>query len=110
MPKQNEKQQSVRDKQTHLTRKITFRLSESEYAQIADDLSVCGLNISSLVRKHLLDTRVDPAPTSPYYPEQRLDGLLKHVHNETRGAYSSPTAQVLKDLSAYARVLTDSRP
>jgi hypothetical protein len=40
---------------------------------------------------------------------RRLGGLLKHIHNETRGAYSSLTAQAIKDLSAYARVLTEKR-
>ena len=52
------KEQAKPDKKTYRTRKITFRLSESEYAQIADDLSVCGLSISSLVRKRLLRVRV----------------------------------------------------
>jgi hypothetical protein len=37
---------------------------------------------------------------------RRLGGLLKHVHNETRGAYSALTAQAIKDLSAYVRVLS----
>jgi cytochrome c553 len=35
-----------------------------------------------------------------------LGGLLKHVHNETRGAYSALTAQAIRDLSAYVRALT----
>jgi hypothetical protein len=37
---------------------------------------------------------------------RRLDGLLKHVHNETHGTYSALTAQTIRDLSAYVRALT----
>jgi hypothetical protein len=40
---------------------------------------------------------------------RRLGGLLKHVHNESHGAYSTITAQAIKDLSAYARALTEKQ-
>jgi hypothetical protein len=40
---------------------------------------------------------------------RRLGGLLKHIHNETRGAYSALTAQAIRDLSAYARALAEKR-
>jgi len=105
-----EKKQAEHEKPTRLTRKITFRLSESEYAQISDDLTVCGITISSLVRKRLLCVRVASRADLAVLSElRRLGGLLKHIHNETRGAYSSLTAQAIKDLSAYARALTEKR-
>jgi len=89
------------------TRKVTFRLSESEYERISDDIAVCGLTVSSLVRKRLLGIRVASHADIAVLSElRRLGGLLKHIHNETRGAYSSLTAQAIKDLSAYARALT----
>ena len=98
------------EKSNHRSRKITFRLSESEHAQISEDMSVCGLSISSLVRKRLLRTRVASRADLAVLSElRRLGGLLKHIHNETRGAYSSLTAQAIKDLSEYARVLTEKR-
>ena len=110
MPRQNKTQQTVREKQTSLTRKITFRLSEYEYAQISDDLTISGLSISSLIRKRLLCVRVASRADLAVLSElRRLGGLLKHIHSETRGAYSSLTAQALKDLSAYARALCEKR-
>jgi len=110
MAAKKEKQQIEREKQTLLTRKITFRLSESEYAQISDDLTVCGLSISSLIRKRLLSVRVASRADLAVLSElRRLGGLLKHIHNETLGAYSSLTAQAIKDLSEYARALTEKR-
>ncbi|MCL2010970.1 MAG: hypothetical protein FWG71_10575 [Synergistaceae bacterium] len=54
MTEQNENKQSGKE---NLTRRITFRLSASEYAQISDDMAVCGLTVSSLARKRLLGVR-----------------------------------------------------
>jgi hypothetical protein len=89
-----------------LTRKITFRLSESEYARISDDMAVCGLTLSSLARRRILGLRAAPRADLAVLAElRRLGGLLKHVHNESRGAYSALTAQAIRDLSAYARAL-----
>ena len=91
----------------NLTRRITFRLSESEYAQVSDELTVCGLSLSAFARKRLLGQRVASKADLAVLGElRRLGGLLKHIHNETRGAYSSLTAQAIRDLSAYVRTLT----
>jgi phosphate uptake regulator len=91
----------------NLTRRITFRLPESEYAQISDELAVCGLSLSAFARKRLLGQRVTSKADLAVLGElRRLGGLLKHIHNETRGAYSNLTAQAIKDLSAYVRTLS----
>jgi hypothetical protein len=104
MAEQTENKQLSKEK---LTRRITFRLSESEFSQISDEMDVCGLTVSSLARKRLLGIRVASRADLAVLSElRRLGGLLKHVHNETRGAYSSLTAQAIKDLSAYARTLS----
>ena len=36
---------------------------------------------------------------------RRLGGLLKHIHNETRGMYSARTAKAIGALTACAREL-----
>ena len=36
---------------------------------------------------------------------RRLGGLLKHIHNETRGMYSARTAEAIGALTACAREL-----
>ena len=73
-------------------------------------MAVSGLSASLLVRKRLLGGRVASRADIAVLSElRRLGGLLKHVHNETRGAYSSLTAQAIRDLSAYARTLAKSR-
>jgi hypothetical protein len=102
--KANEKNQTQKE---HLTRRITFRLPESEYARISEELSVCGLTVSALARKSILGVHVASKADLAVLAElRRLGGLLKHAHNESRGAYSALTAQAIRDLSAYVRVLT----
>ena len=108
MAEHTEKKQTDLKKQTHRTRIIPFRLSESEYVKISDDLAICGLTMSSLVRKRLLGTRVASRADLAVLSElRRLGGLLKHIHNESQGTYSSLTMRAIKDLSAYARALTE---
>lgn len=94
----------------HRTRKISFRLSQTEHARVAEYVSVCGLTVSELARKGVLGQRTIPKTDLAILAElRRLGGLLKHVHNESLGAYSALTAQAIRDLSAYARVLTEER-
>ena len=105
----NQKAQKLQKTQkTQKTRKITFRLSESEYEQISDNLSMCGLTVSSFTRKRLLGIRIASQADIAVLAElRRLGGLLKHIHNETRGEYSLLTAQAIQDLSSYVCALTE---
>jgi len=92
------------------TRRVCFRFSGSEYARVTDELKICGLSLSALIRKCVLGQRIASKADLAVLAElRRLGGLLKHVHNETRGAYSALTAQAIKDLSAYVRALTANR-
>lgn len=100
-------QQHEKENPTRKTRKISFRLSEQEYARVKNELEVCGLTVSALARHRVLGRNVASRADLAVLAElRRLGGLLKHVHNESRCAYSALTAQAIRDLSAYARVLT----
>jgi hypothetical protein len=101
-----ESKQTEHEKSTRRTRKITFRLSEAEYASIASELAVCSLSFSALTRKRLLGEHIASKADLAVLAElRRLGGLLKHIHNETRGTYSDLTAQAIKNLSVYVRAL-----
>jgi hypothetical protein len=92
----------------HKTRRITFRLTESEYARVSETVSVCGITLSAFARKSVLGQRAAPKTDLAILAElRRLGGLLKHVHNESRGVYSTLTAQAIRDLSGYVRALTE---
>jgi hypothetical protein len=103
----NRKTQSKKANKEPMTRRITFRLSEPEYVSVSENLSVCGLTLSAFTRKSVLGQHVASHADLTVLAElRRLGGLLKHIHNETRGAYSSLTAQAIRDLSAYANALS----
>jgi hypothetical protein len=73
-------------------------------------LLVCGLSLAAFARKRRIGARVASKADLAVLAElRRLGGLLKHIHNETRGAYSALTTQAIKDLSAYVRALTAKR-
>ena len=110
MTGQTENKRPENEKRPRRIRRICLRLTESEYTQISDDLAVCGITVSFLARKRLLSQQVASRADLAVLAElRRLGGLLKHVHNESRGAYSALTAQAIKDLSAYVRALTAKR-
>ena len=91
-------------------RRICFRLSEAEHSRVMNELEICGLTVSALARKRLLGQRVASRADLAVLAElRRLGGLLKHVHNESLGAYSALTAQAIRDLSAYAHALEEER-
>jgi hypothetical protein len=102
-----ENRQTKRAEKEPRTRLIGLRISEAEYSRIADEILVCGLSLSAFVRKRIFSQRVASKADLAVLAElRRLGGLLKHTHNESRGAYSALTAQAIRDLSAYVRALT----
>jgi hypothetical protein len=89
------------------TGRITIRLTGEEYSQVRNDAGIAGLTMAAFGRRRLLGARVASKADLAVLAElRRLGGLLKHVHNESRGAYSALTAQTIRDLSAYVRTLT----
>jgi hypothetical protein len=89
------------------TSRITIRLTGEEHSQVRNDAGIAGLTMAAFSRKRLLGAHVASKADLAVLAElRRLGGLLKYVHNETRGAYSALTAQAIRDLSAYVRVLT----
>lgn len=91
-----------------LTRKVSFRLSESEYLHVVDELAISGLSLSALARKRLLGKRVASKADLAVLAElRRLGGLLKHFHIETGGIYSKLTADAIGDISEYVKTLTE---
>jgi hypothetical protein len=88
--------------------KITVRFTESEREFLASEADVCGLSLSSFVRNRSLGKRVSAkADLRVLAALRRLGGLLKHLHNETKGAYSSITLSCLKEIAIYIRCMND---
>jgi hypothetical protein len=87
--------------------RITIRFTKTEYANVKSEAGISGLTIVAFARKSIFAQRVASNADLAVLAElRRLGGLLKHAHNESRGAYSALTAQAIRDLSTYVRVLT----
>jgi hypothetical protein len=92
------------------TSRISIRFTKTEYARVKSEAKLSGLTVVAFARKGIFGQRVASKADLAVLAElRRLGGLLKHVHNETRGAYSALTAQAIRDLSAYVRALTEKR-
>jgi hypothetical protein len=86
------------------TIKATVRLTEAERGHIASEADACGLSVSSFMRKKSLGGHAIPKTDLRVLSElRRMGGLLKHIHNETKGAYSALTSDCLREIAAYLR-------
>jgi hypothetical protein len=94
-----------RKAESELRKSLTaVRLTEAEREHIASEADACGLSVSSFMRKKCLGGRVTPKADLRALAElRRLGGLLKHLHNETKGAYSALTSDCLRETAAYIR-------
>jgi hypothetical protein len=95
--------------QTQIERNLRLgvRVSKEERLEVAEQAEISHLTVSEYIRRRVLGKRVvSKADLAVLAELRRLGGLLKHVHNESRGAYHDLTAQAIKDLSAYVRTLT----
>jgi hypothetical protein len=82
------------------------RLSEEERKRIWEQADVSSLSVSEFIRRRALGKRIIAQSDLRILAElRRLGGLLKHIHNETRGIYSKLTADAIRALESYARSL-----
>jgi hypothetical protein len=96
---------------TQRARHIGVRFSDEERKQILEQAQASGFTISNFVRRCVLgrqivskaDLRILAEQTRILNELRKLGGLLKHIHVETRGAYSQDTANAIRALEAYAR-------
>jgi hypothetical protein len=85
---------------------IGIRFTSDERKFITSESDACGITSSSFIRKRSLGKRIAAKTDLRVLAElRRLGGLLKHLHNETKGAYSALTSDCLKEIAAYIRNL-----
>ena len=97
-------------KQSHEKRniKISIRLTDAENQMLAEESDICGLSLSSFLRQRGLGKRVSAKADLRVLSElRRIGGLLKHIHNETKGAYSAKTAKAIDEITAFVYLLND---
>jgi hypothetical protein len=90
--------------------RVTVRLNDAEYAFLMQQADVCSVTPSSFIRSRALGKVIVPQTDLRVLAElRRIGGLLKHIHNESNGAYSVQTADLLRQLSSYIRKLSRER-
>ena len=92
--------------QTERKTRIALRISEKEAQEVKGQAEASRLTLSEYARRRLLGKRiVAQADMNTLAELRRLGGLLKHIHNETRGTYSELTANAIRNLGGYCKTL-----
>jgi len=89
---------------------INVRLTGAEKARLKEDADAAGLSLSELVRRRYFGRPIVANADAVMLNElRRLGGLLKHIHNESGGAYSKETAAALLAIRSYIERLSRGR-
>ncbi len=91
---------------TAFTERITVRLHPDEKARLQEDATLAGVSIGELVRRQYFNRSIQSNVDRVMIRQlTKIGGLLKHIHNQSEGAYSAQTAEMLSDLQSYIRKL-----
>ena len=88
-----------------LSNYVPVRMTAKEKARLREIAEAAGLSVSELIRRYCFGRSVNSKVDLTMVRElRRLGGLLKHIHNESGGAYREETAQMLREIG---RVITE---
>lgn len=89
---------------------INVRLTAAEKARLKDDADLAALSMSELVRRRYFGRPIIANADAVMLKElRRIGGLIKHIHNQSDGAYSKDTAEALIALKAYIAKISHDR-
>ena len=75
---------------------VNVRWTSEEKERLRDDADMAALSMSALIRARYFGRPVVAHADQVLIKElRRLGGLLKHVHNESGGAYAAETSAAL---------------
>ena len=94
--------------QEQLSIKTSVRFTEQEHGFLLHEADICGVTLSALIRKRSTGQHVAAKTDLRVLAElRRLGGLLKHIHNETRGAYGAQVSQAIREITAFVHSLSE---
>ena len=89
---------------------INVRLTAAEKLRLREDADLAGVSVSELVRRRIFGRPIIASADAVMLKElRRLGGLAKHLHQESRGAYSKETAAALIAIRDYIEKLSRGR-
>lgn len=90
-----------------LTERVTLRLAADEKDRLRSDADLAGLSVSEIVRRHYFGRPIIANADLVMIKEmRRMGGLMKHLHNESGGAYSAQTSAAINAIVKYIDTLT----
>lgn len=90
--------------------RCNVRLRAGELIELREAAEQSGLSLSEYMRRRALGIVVIARADMAVVRElRRLGGLLKRVHVDSQGAYSTMTAQALGEISRYMGALSRDR-
>jgi len=93
--------------ETGLDARLNVRLPQNELDTIREDAELAGLSMSELVRRRYFGRPIIANADAVMLRElRRIGGLLKHIHNESDGAYSTLTSAALIEVRNYIKKLS----
>ena len=90
-----------------LTERVTLRLAAEEKDRLKSDADLAGLSVSEIVRRQYFGRPIIANADLVMVREmRRMGGLMKHLHNESGGAYSKQTSDAINAIVKYIDTLT----
>ena len=100
----------VQQRDDPLSAVVNVRMTVAEKTEMKEAADLAGLSVSEYVRRRALGRAVIAHADAAIIKElRRLGGLVKHLHNESHGAYDRQTAAVLTELQRAIQVLSYDR-
>lgn len=82
------------------TTNLLIRLTPSEKGNVRQHASDAGLTVSEYLRRRITGRRIVSAADNKMINElRRIAGLMKHIHNESGGAYRDLTAKAIGEVT-----------
>ncbi len=89
---------------------VNIRTTRSEKNRLKEDADLAGIGVSELIRKWYFGKKIVASVDLAVLREMRRQGgLLKHIHLQSKGMYSSETAQALEAMTALFERIADDR-
>ncbi|MDM7322018.1 MAG: MobB mobilization protein [Gammaproteobacteria bacterium] len=86
---------------------ISVRMSRAEKQRLVEDADFAGLSVSEYARRRIFRRPIMAATDAAMIKElRRLGGLIKHIHNESKGTYSAEMTAALRAVREYIEELS----
>ena len=95
----------------HKTTRVHIRLTPEDHDALQLEAEHYGVTLSDLIRRRILRQKLIPLVDRQMIGElRRQGGLLKHIYNESGGAYRDKTKIILEDIHDLILQIKTSSP